>query len=217
MARRAPQGFLRKNQHHRRSCKVINKRLQEIVEESTKVKKQFFSEYAEQIYELAKVIAEAFDAGKKLFLFGNGGSATDASHIAAEFVNRFKRERPGLPAIALTTDMAIITSVANDYNYAEVFARQLRALADEGDIAIGISTSGGSTNVLRALDVAKRKGLLRVAFTSTKGEKMAQKADYVFMVPSEDTPRIQEVHIMLGHILCELVEEILFELPSKGP
>jgi D-sedoheptulose 7-phosphate isomerase len=195
---------------------MINKKLEEIVEESTKVKKKFFSEYAEQIYELARVIADAFDAGKKLFLFGNGGSATDASHIAAEFVNRFKRERPGLPAIALTTDMAIITSVANDYNYGEVFARQLRALADEGDIAIGISTSGGSTNVLRAMDVARRKGLLRVAFTGAKGEKLAQKAEYAFLVPSEDTPRIQEVHIMLGHILCELVEEILFELPSKG-
>jgi len=191
-------------------------KLNRLVEESTKIKKEFFSRYAEQIYELAKLIAEAFDAGKKLFLFGNGGSATDASHIAAEFVNRFKRERPGLPAIALTTDTAIITSVANDYNYAEVFARQLRALAEEGDIAVGISTSGSSTNVLRAMDVAKKKGLVRVAFTSIKGDKLAAKADYVFMVPSEDTPRIQEVHIMLGHILCELVEEILFELPCKS-
>ncbi len=195
---------------------MIDEKIRRIVKESARVKEEFFSRYSDQIYELARLIAEAFDDGKKLFLFGNGGSATDASHIAAEFVNRFNRERPGLPAIALTTDMAIITSVANDYNYGEVFARQLKALAEEGDIVIGISTSGGSTNVLRAMDVAKRKGLLRVAFTGAKGEKLAQKADYAFVVPSEETPRIQEVHIMLGHILCELVEDILFELPSKG-
>ncbi len=195
---------------------MIKERLLKTVEESAELKRRFFSQYAEQIYEVARLIAETFDEGKKLFLFGNGGSATDASHIAAEFVNRFKRERPGLPAIALTTDMAIITSVANDYNYGEVFARQLKALASEGDIVIGISTSGGSTNVLRAMDVAKRKGLVRVAFTGAKGEKLAQKAEFAFLVPSEQTPRIQEVHIMLGHILCELVEEILFELPSKG-
>ncbi|RME62844.1 MAG: SIS domain-containing protein [Nitrospirae bacterium] len=195
---------------------MIKERLLKTVEESAELKRRFFSQYAEQIYEVARLIAETFDEGKKLFLFGNGGSATDASHIAAEFVNRFKRERPGLPAIALTTDMAIITSVANDYNYGEVFARQLKALASEGDIVIGISTSGGSTNVLRAMDVAKRKGLVRVAFTGAKGEKLAQKAEFAFLVPSEETPRIQEVHIMLGHILCELVEEILFELPSKG-
>lgn len=195
---------------------MIKERLLKTVEESAEIKRRFFTQYAEQIYEVSRLIAEAFDEGKRLFLFGNGGSATDAAHIAAEFVNRFKRERPGLPAIALTTDMAIITSVANDYNYSEVFARQLRALAEEGDIAIGISTSGGSNNVLKAMDVARKKGLLRLAFTGAKGEKLAQKSEYAFIVPSEETPRIQEVHIMLGHVICELVEEILFELPSKG-
>lgn len=184
-------------------------------EESIEVKKKFAEENIETIMEAAKAIADAFDKGKKLILFGNGGSATDASHIAAEFVNRFKKERPSLPAIALNTDMAVITSIANDYDFSEVFARQLKSLANEGDVVIAISTSGNSANVLKAMDVAKKKRLTTVAFTGLRGERFASKANYAFIVPSDNTPRIQETHITLGHVLCRMVEEIIFEAPRK--
>jgi D-sedoheptulose 7-phosphate isomerase len=183
--------------------------------ESVGVKEKFVQENIDTIVEVSKVIAEAFNEGKKLILFGNGGSATDASHMAAEFINRFKRERPGLPAIALNTDMAVITSIANDYDFSEIFAKQLKSLADEGDIVIAISTSGNSPNVLKAMDVAKKKKLTTVAFTGSKGERFASKATYAFIVPSDNTPRIQETHITLGHVLCQMVEEILFEAPRK--
>jgi D-sedoheptulose 7-phosphate isomerase len=187
-----------------------------IFEESINVKEKFIDEKnIDKIIEVAKVIANAFSDGKKLILFGNGGSSTDASHIAAEFINRFKRDRPGLPAIALNTDMAVITSIANDYDFSEVFAKQLKSLADEGDIVVAISTSGNSPNVLKAIDVAKKKRLTTVAFTGLKGEKLATKATYAFIVPSDNTPRIQETHITLGHVICQMVEEILFEVPRK--
>jgi D-sedoheptulose 7-phosphate isomerase len=184
-------------------------------QDSIKVKEKFAQEHADTIIEVAKVIANAFNDGKKLILFGNGGSATDASHIAAEFVNKLKKDRPGLPAIALTTDMAVITSIANDYDFSEVFAKQLKSLSDEGDIVIAISTSGNSPNVLKAMDVAKKKKLTTVAFTGLRGERLASKAMYAFIVPSDSTPRIQEAHITLGHVLCQMVEEILFEAPRK--
>ncbi len=185
-------------------------------EESIIIKEKFINEKnIDKIIDVAKVIANAFNDRKKLILFGNGGSATDASHIAAEFINRFKRERPGLPAISLNTDMAVITSIANDYDFSEVFAKQLKSLADEGDIVIAISTSGNSPNVLKAMDIAKKKRLITVAFTGIKGERFASKATYSFVVPSDNTPRIQETHIMLGHVLCQMVEEILFESPRK--
>lgn len=184
-------------------------------EESIAVKDKFARANIESIIEASRMIAEAFSEGRKLLLFGNGGSATDASHIAAEFVNRFKRERPGLPAIALNTDVAVLTSIANDYDYSEIFARQLKSLSDEGDIVVAISTSGNSGNVLKAVDAAKRKKLRVIAFTGAKGEKLAAKADLAFIVPSDNTPRIQETHITLGHVLCQMVEEILFETPRK--
>jgi len=185
-------------------------------QESIQVKEKFLDEKnIDRIYEVSKVIAGAFNDGKKLILFGNGGSSTDASHIAAEFINRFKRERPGLPAIALNTDMAVITSIANDYDFSEVFAKQLKAISEEGDVVIAMSTSGSSPNILKAMDVAKKKRLVTVAFTGLKGEKFASKAQYAFIVPSDSTPRIQETHITLGHVVCQMVEEILFEVPRK--
>lgn len=192
----------------------IEEKIKKAYEESIRVKEQFFKENINLIKEVAEVIAKSLNEGGKVLIFGNGGSATDASHIAAEFVNRFKRERPGLPAIALNTDMAVITAIANDYDYSEVFAKQLKALGQAGDIAIGISTSGSSRNVIKAVEIAKKRGLKTIAFTSTKGEKLISKVDYAFAVPSDDTPRIQETHITLGHILCELVEDILFEIPA---
>ncbi len=183
--------------------------------ESISVKEKFIESSIETIIDASKAIANTFNEGNKLILFGNGGSATDASHIAAEFVNRFKKERPGLPAIALNTDMAVITSIANDYDYSEIFARQLKSLAIEGDIVIALSTSGQSPNVLKAMDIAKKKKLRSIVFTGAKGEKLASKATFSFVVPSDNTPRIQETHITLGHVLCLMVEEILFEEPRK--
>ena len=183
-----------------------------IFDDSAKVKESFAKENAELIQEVVGVIAAAFTRGNKLLLFGNGGSATDASHIAGEFVNRFLLERPGLPAIALTTDMAVITSISNDYDYSEIFARQVKALGQEGDVAIGISTSGTSPNVVKAFQAAKDLGIKTVALTGNKnkGGKLAQIADYAFIVPSPETPRIQETHITLGHVICQLVDEHLF-------
>jgi D-sedoheptulose 7-phosphate isomerase len=183
--------------------------------ESISVKEKFVQSHVETIIDVAKSIASTFTEGNKLLLFGNGGSASDASHIAAEFVNRFKRERPGLPAISLNTDMAVLTSIANDYDYSDIFARQIKSLAADGDMVIAISTSGNSANVLKALEVAKKKKLKSVVFTGAKGEKIASKATFSFVVPSDNTPRIQETHITLGHVLCLMVEEILFEQPRK--
>lgn len=185
-------------------------------EESISVKQRFVKENAGLIAKASRMIADAFNNGKKLLIFGNGGSACDASHIAAEFVNRFKRERPGLPAIALNTDMAVLTSIANDYDFGEVFARQVKTLSEAGDVLIAISTSGASKNVLKAVDVARRKGLKTIAFTGLKGEKFAAKTDFGFVVPSEETPRVQETHITLGHVICQMVEEVLFEGPRKA-
>jgi D-sedoheptulose 7-phosphate isomerase len=191
-------------------------KIRKAFEESIQVKEKFIDEKnVDKILEVAKVIAGAFNDGKKVILFGNGGSSTDASHITAEFVNRFKRERPGLPAISLNTDMAVITSIANDYDFSDIFAKQLKALSVEGDIVIAISTSGNSPNILKAMDVAKKKRLTTVAFTGLKGERFASKATYAFVVPSDNTPRIQETHIILGHVICQMVEEILFEAPRK--
>lgn len=184
-------------------------------EDSVNVKARFVEKSVDLIAEVSKVIADAFNEGRKVVIFGNGGSACDASHIAAEFVNRFKRDRPGLPALALNTDMAVLTSIANDYDYSEVFARQIKTMAEPGDIALAISTSGNSKNILKAVEAAKKKGMKTVAFTGLKGEKLASKSDYAFVVPSDDTPRIQETHITLGHVLCQIVEEILFEAPRK--
>jgi D-sedoheptulose 7-phosphate isomerase len=186
-----------------------------IFEDSVEVKKKFVEGHVDIIIEVANIIANAFNKGKKVILFGNGGSATDASHLAAEFVNRFQKERPSLPAIAINTDMAVITAIANDYDFSEIFSRQLKSLSDEGDVVIAISTSGGSANILKAMDAAKKKKLITIAFTGLKGDKFASKAQYAFIVPSDKTPRIQETHITLGHVLCRMVEEILFEAPRK--
>ncbi|MEJ2696985.1 MAG: D-sedoheptulose 7-phosphate isomerase [Candidatus Sulfobium sp.] len=193
----------------------MKKKILNEFKESVAVKESFIQGHLDAVLEAAKAVAGAFNDGSKLILFGNGGSATDASHIAGEFVNRFKRERPGLPAISLNTDVAVITAIANDYDYSEIFARQLKSLALDGDIVIAITTSGNSSNVVKALDAARRKKLKTILFTGAKGEKLAAKSTYAFVVPSDNTPRIQETHITLGHVLCLMVEEILFEVPRK--
>lgn len=183
-----------------------------IFEDSAKVKLRFASENVEAIQEAVEQVAACFTHGNKVLLFGNGGSATDASHIAGEFVNRFLLERPGLPAIALNTDIAVLTSISNDYDYSEIFVKQLKALGQEGDVAIGISTSGNSPNVVKAISAAKDMGIKTIAFTGgkNKGGKLATIAELVFVVPTPDTPRVQETHITLGHVICQLVDERLF-------
>jgi D-sedoheptulose 7-phosphate isomerase len=194
----------------------MEKKIIKAFAESAAVKEKFVKSHLSLIAEISAMIAEAFNEGNKLFLFGNGGSACDASHITAEFVNRFKKDRPGLPAISLNTDMAVLTSIANDYDYSDIFARQLKTLSVPGDIAIAISTSGSSKNILKAVEVGRKKGVKTIAFTGTKGVKFAAKCDYAFVVPSEDTPRVQEVHITLGHVICQIVEDILFESPREA-
>ena len=177
--------------------------------DSANVKQQFAREHADRIVQVATLIADAFRNGNKVLLFGNGGSSTDAAHIAAEFVGRYQRERVPLPAIALATDIAAITCIANDYGYEELFARQVRAHGRKGDIAIGISTSGNSPNVLKGVEAARDCGLTTIAWTGANGGKLAGLVDYPFIVPSTVTSRIQESHITLGHVLCELVEDHL--------
>ena len=179
-------------------------------EESARIKVKFVKDHADKIVEVVQLIAQAFREGKKVLLFGNGGSACDASHIAAEFVNRFLMERPPLPAIALNTDVAVLTSIGNDYDYSQIFSKQLAALGNEGDVVIALSTSGSSPNVVKAIDVAKKNGMRTIVMTGGSGGKLAPMADHSFIVPSKVTARIQETHITLGHAICQMVDEELF-------
>ena len=188
----------------------MKRAIEKAFRESAEVKLKFLQEYTDRIVQVTDLVLNAYRQGHKLLFFGNGGSATDASHLAAELVNRYRRDREGLPAIALTTDMSVITSIGNDISYNEIFSRQVQALGQKGDIAFAISTSGNSPNVLRGVEAAKQKGITTVAFTGGTGGKLVNFADHVFLVPSKNTARIQETHITLGHIICELVEDHLF-------
>lgn len=183
--------------------------------ESGEIKEQFVRENLASLTAVIRTIAQALEAGKKILLFGNGGSAADAQHIAAEFVNRISMERPPLPAISLVTDASILTSISNDYSFSEVFAKQIKALGRASDIAVGISTSGDSANVIRAFEVAREIGMITVALTGNTGGTIAEMADHVLIVPSNKTPRIQEVHITIGHVICEMVERLLFRLSAS--
>jgi D-sedoheptulose 7-phosphate isomerase len=186
--------------------KIIQKRFKE----SAEVKARFLKENLPKLLEVIKLISHTFEAGNKVFFFGNGGSAADAQHIAAEFVNRYIMDRPPLPAIALTTDTSILTSIANDMAFTEIFSRQIKALGKEGDVAVGISTSGNSPNVIKAFEVAKEMGMKSVALTGNEGGVLTKIADISLTVSSTSTPRIQETHILVGHLLCEMVEHQLF-------
>jgi D-sedoheptulose 7-phosphate isomerase len=159
------------------------------------------------IVKVAEICVKALDTGRKIIFFGNGGSAADAQHLAAELTGRYLRERRALAAIALTANTSSLTAIANDYGYETVFSRQIEAIAKEGDIAMGISTSGESINVLRAMRTAQQMNLLTVGLTGSVGGQLRQNSNYCLCVPSEQTPRIQEAHILLGHILCEIIEE----------
>lgn len=156
------------------------------------------------------MLVETMRAGKKLLIAGNGGSASDAQHIAGEFVSRFHFDRPGLPAIALSTDTSILTAIGNDYGYDYVFARQIEALANEGDVFLGITTSGNSKNIVSALNAAKKKNVSVIGLTGRTGGKIREMCDLVIHAPADDTPRIQECHLVIYHLLCAYVEEALF-------
>ncbi len=183
--------------------------IQKILEESIDVKRRSIKKNIDRIISGADRIATSLAAGHKVLIFGNGGSAADAQHITAEFVNRFEIERPPLAAIALTTDTSIITSIGNDYQFDDIFAKQVHALGKKGDIAWGISTSGNSKNVIEGIKAAKKNGIFSFGMTG-RGGRLAKLADLAFRVESDTTARIQEVHITLGHILCNLVDRILF-------
>jgi D-sedoheptulose 7-phosphate isomerase len=162
------------------------------------------------VAEVGRDLAEALRGGRRAFLFGNGGSAADAQHIAAELVGRYKLERPGLPVLALTVNTSCLTEIGNDYSFQAVFARQLEALGSAGDVAIAISTSGNSRNVVLGVEAARRKGIASVGLTGQGGGQLKGVVDRCICVPSEDTPRVQEAHILIGHILSEIVETELF-------
>ncbi|QTA78261.1 Phosphoheptose isomerase [Desulfonema limicola] len=185
----------------------------DILHNSIMVKEKFIKANMELIIQGADKIALCLASGHKILVFGNGGSAADAQHIAAEFVNRFRIERRPLGAIALTTDTSIITSIGNDYGFDEIFEKQIMALGQKDDIAIGISTSGSSPNVVRALKTAKNMGITTLGLTGKGGGNLAQYSDLLFSVDSDVTARIQETHITLGHIFCDLADRILF--PEK--
>jgi D-sedoheptulose 7-phosphate isomerase len=192
----------------------IEEIIRKAFQESTQLKDQFLKDNLGQIVNVVNVITASLKKGNKILLFGNGGSAADAQHLAAEFVNRFTIERPPLPAIALTTDTSIITSIGNDYDFAQIFAKQIRAIGQPGDVAIGMSTSGVSPNVLRGLEIAKKMGLATIGLTGRDGGQVAQMVDYCLNVPSSSVPRIQEVHITVGHVICQLVDYKLFQKPD---
>jgi len=180
-------------------------------EQSIATKKAFLDQNLDTLIEVINLIANCFRSGNKLMIFGNGGSAADAQHIAAEFVNRFRIERPPLPALALTTDTSAITSIANDYDYAEIFAKQVKALGKTGDVALAISTSGNAGNVLNALGTCKQLGIATIGLTGGDGGKMTTEADFLLRVSAtKATARIQETHILVAHVICEMVDASLF-------
>jgi D-sedoheptulose 7-phosphate isomerase len=180
-------------------------------EDSARTKKAFLKDNLETLLSVIDVIAQSFLRGNKLLIFGNGGSAADAQHIAAEFVNRFRIDRPPLPALALTTDTSAITSIANDFDYKEIFSKQIKALGKEGDVALAISTSGNAENVLAAIDVCKKLKITTIGLTGGDAGKMAGKVDHLLCASEgKNTARIQETHILVGHVICEMIDLRLF-------
>jgi len=184
--------------------------VKEILQESLSVKEAFILAEKQALVRLAERIATSFSNDGKLLLCGNGGSAADAQHLAAEFVNRFQMERPPLPALALTTDTSTITSIANDYSFEEVFSKQVKALGKAGDVLLAITTSGRSANLLSAAKTARQMGLFTAALLGGGGGELRDKVDLPLVVDSSDTARVQEAHSLAGHILCFLVDHILF-------
>lgn len=180
------------------------------------IEKSFSPRQLEILEKIAISMADALRSGHKILLCGNGGSAADSQHIAAEFIGRFKRERRSLPALALTTDTSVLTAVGNDYAYEQIFSRQVEGLGEKGDVLIALSTSGNSKNVLEAVRVAKAKGLTAVGFTGTNGGALKPSVNHCFQAQSQQTPHIQEVHITALHALAEVVEDLVFSPGGAG-
>jgi D-sedoheptulose 7-phosphate isomerase len=195
------------------NTKLLHDLVLDRIQRSIEVKQALLLDavFRDLVAQAAMQIVKSLQAGGKVLFFGNGGSAADAQHLAAEFTGRYLKERRALPALALHGNSSAVTAIGNDYGFDLVFARQMEALGNAGDVAVGISTSGNSRNVLRALEAAKSKRLYTVALTGASGGKMKEVADCTICIPSEETPRIQECHILAGHIICEIVEEMLFE------
>lgn len=189
--------------------KVIKKKIQETIENFNRLLRN--EQYIKHISDAADLIVYAIKSGNKLMICGNGGSAADAQHVAGEFVCRFYKNRAPMPAIALSTDTSILTAISNDYSYDEVFSRQVNALGNKGDVLLGISTSGSSKNVLEAFKAAKEIGIKTILLTGEVERNIAKLSDIVLTTPSTDTPRIQEMHLVIEHILCEIVEKKIFE------
>lgn len=185
--------------------------------ESAELKLRFAKESIKEIAEATNIIHKSLKAGGKILIFGNGGSAADAQHIAAEFVNRYQRERKALPAIALTTDSSILTSVGNDISFDNIFVRQIEALGRKTDVAWGISTSSKSVNIIKALEFAKSEGLKTIGFTGGDVGKISKIVDCCINVPSTSTPRVQELHITVAHIICELIEDAVCNNKREAP
>lgn len=190
----------------------MNAKIQSIISDSINVKQQILADAAflQNIEKVVEVVTQAFQSGKKVLFCGNGGSAADAQHLAAEFSGRFYKDRKALPSEALHCNTSYLTAVANDYSYDVIYSRLVEGICEEGDVLIGLSTSGNSKNILNAFAAARDKKVITVGFTGASGGKMKEVGDYLINVPSADTPRIQESHIMIGHIICELVEAKIF-------
>jgi D-sedoheptulose 7-phosphate isomerase len=191
---------------------LMKEKIKNIISESVAVKNKVLQDgtLIETVEKITNAIVDALKKGKRIYFCGNGGSAADAQHLAAEFSGRFYVDRDALPAEALHCNTSYLTAVANDYSYDVVYARLIKGIAHEGDVLIGLSTSGNSKNILLAFETAKQKKVITVGFTGETGGKMKTESDYLLNVPSKDTPRIQESHILLGHIICQLVEEKYF-------
>jgi D-sedoheptulose 7-phosphate isomerase len=190
----------------------MTEKIKKIITASVETKQQILNDdaFIKKIENAVNEIVDAFQKGNRVWFCGNGGSAADAQHLAAEFSGRFYKNRKALPAEALHCNTSYLTAVANDYSYDVIYSRLIDGIANEGDVVIGLSTSGNSPNILKAFETARQKNIITVGFTGATGGKMKDISDHLFNVPSTDTPRIQESHIMIGHIICELVEEKLF-------
>lgn len=187
----------------------MRERIARIFDEHARLQKEFLKHQTDALVKVAEVLLEAFRKGRTVFFFGNGGSAADAQHLAAEYVNRFRIERRALPAVALTVDTSVLTSIANDSSYERVFARQVEALGRPDDVAVGISTSGSSPNVVAGIRQARLQGLVTVGFSGGDGGALLRECDHCLVVPARGAARVQEIHLICGHAVCDLVEQEL--------
>jgi D-sedoheptulose 7-phosphate isomerase len=187
----------------------MKERIVRIFDEHARLQREFLKHNTEMLVRVAEVLLLAFRKGRTVYFFGNGGSAADSQHLAAEFVNRFRLDRRALPALALTVDTSVLTSIANDSGYDRVFARQIEAFGRPDDVAVGLSTSGASTNVIEGIRLARRQGLVTVGFSGGDGGALLRETDHCLVVPSKTAARVQELHIIAGHAVCDLVEQDL--------